>query len=115
MPRYIAKFTDGGESWYLDWSSVVDAPVTCGMSLDEFREYYREEYGPGAMDGLEERLARVKEKGTSARLHDSVESLIRCNRAGAGETRLTMAQIIDHYCLGVEPQPEGEPWGDEES
>lgn len=41
MPRFIIKLTDpkDGLSYYLIWSTVVDAPVTYGLSLDEIKEW----------------------------------------------------------------------------
>jgi hypothetical protein len=41
MGRFICKFEDKDDVYYLEWSTVVDAPVTFGMSLEEFKEYYR--------------------------------------------------------------------------
>jgi hypothetical protein len=28
MPRYIVRLDDGGTAYYLEWSTIVDAPVT---------------------------------------------------------------------------------------
>lgn len=100
MPRYICKFIDGDKSYYLEWSTIVDAPVTSGMSLEEFRGYFRDEYGRKSMADLEDRLKRVEEKGTSSIMHDSVDDVIALNRAGKEETRLTLEQIIEGYCRG---------------
>lgn len=49
MPRYIIKIKDK----YFEWSTIVDAPVTNGMSLTEFRSYYQSEYGEDAMKNLD--------------------------------------------------------------
>ncbi len=99
MPRYICKFRDGDKDYYMEWSTVVDAPVTFGMSLEEFKEHYKEEYGnQGMRMEFEERMKRVEEKGTSSRLDDSVEDMIQGNRAGKDETCLTVEQIIEGYC-----------------
>ncbi len=95
MPRYIVKLQD----YYLEWSTVVDAPVTYGMTLEEFKEYYQQEYGADGMRNLLDRLLRVEAKGTSSQLDDSVESVVSCNRAGKDETSLTVEQIIDFYCV----------------
>lgn len=103
MPRYIAKFTDkkSKKDFYLEWSTVVDAPVTYGVSLEEFKKYYESAYGRKSMDELSDRLMRVEQKGTSSQIDDSVEELISCNRAGDGETELTYDQIVETYCLQV--------------
>jgi len=98
MPKFICKL--GGK--YLEWSTIVDAPTTYGMTLEEFKQYYKEQYGLSSMNELEERLRRVEQKGTSSQIDDSVEDLIRGNRAGKDEKELTMKQLIKEYCLRVE-------------
>ena len=85
--------------YYLEWSSVVDAPVTFGMSLEDFKEYYRMMYGEQGMRGLDERLARVATKGTSDFADPDVEATISGNRAGPDEARLTQEEIFITYCL----------------
>jgi hypothetical protein len=101
MGRFICKVTDpqDNKDYYLEWSTVVDAPVTWGMTLEKFEEYYREEYGRRSMDfEFIERMDRVEKKGTSSRLDDSFDDVISCNRAGKNDTNLTKEQIIDAYC-----------------
>jgi len=98
MPKFICKFTEGDQSWYLEWSTVVDAPTVFGMSLEEFKEYYKDEYGRQGMWDFDKRLERVEAKGTSSMMHNSVEEVISGNRAGKDETELTLKQIISYYC-----------------
>lgn len=63
MGKFIIKIHDH----YLEWSTIVDAPITLGMSLDEFRAYYQDMYGRAdAMYGLPDRIARADATGTSA-------------------------------------------------
>jgi hypothetical protein len=95
MGRYIIKIKD----YYLEWSTVVDAPITFGMTLDEFKGYYRDEYGKDAMRRLPGRLQRVEEKGISAHDLDGIESLGKFNRAGPDESTLTLDEIYQAYCL----------------
>jgi hypothetical protein len=102
MPRYIVKLNDGNRDYYLEWSTVVDAPVTFGVSLEEFKQGYQEQYGTEGMRALAERLVRVEKKGTSDLLHGSVDELLQFNRAGKGETCLTKEQIIDAYCVNTD-------------
>lgn len=104
MPRFICKITDKEQSWYLEWSTVVDAPVTFGMSLEEFKEYYKDEYGRQGMQDLDKRLERVEEKGTSSMMHSSVSELISWNRAGKDGSILTKQQLIDVYCTRIIPE-----------
>lgn len=94
MPRYIVKLADK----YLEWSTVVDAPVTLGMSREAFQAYYLNLYGTKAKAELEERLERVDKKGLSARNGWTIEDLIRSNRAGPHETRMTEEEIIEAWC-----------------
>lgn len=102
MPRYIMKLTDEKEKkdYYLEWSTIVDAPVTFGMELGEFREYCRHEYGQNGLRDFDERIARANEKGISAYPpFDDMNSYFRYNRAGGNETTLTKEQIIEKYCI----------------
>lgn len=92
MGKFIVKLFDQ----YYEWSTVVDAPVTFGMSLNELRFYIFKKYGNDGLNQLPQRLLRVEEKGTSARDRD-LESLIRSNRAGKDEKHLSRFQIYDVY------------------
>jgi hypothetical protein len=106
MPRFICKITDNDQAWYLEWSTVVDAPVTFGMSLENFKEYYKDEYGRQGMEELPQRLERVESKGTSAMLYESLEDLISWNRSGKEGSCLSKQQLIDVYCTRIIPENE---------
>ena len=97
MPTYIIKFDTADGPRYLDYSTICDAPITVGMTLDEYKAYYREEYGRKGVDNLDDRLRRADAKGTSSHIHSSVAAVIRFNRAGKDETRLTIEQLVDFY------------------
>ena len=90
MGRVIIKIHDDRDNrdYYMEWSEVVDAPVTYGMNLEMFKDYYRKEYGENGMRGLPERLERVEYKGTSSTVEDGVDIYFILNRAGEGETLL---------------------------
>lgn len=96
MPNYICKFECNGQPRYLEWSTIVDAPVTFGYSLEDFKRWYRSRYKEMA-ESLEERLARVEAKGCSS-LDETLDELIKGNRAGPNETSLTKEQIVEQYC-----------------
>jgi hypothetical protein len=101
MPRYIIKLHDKKENkdYYLEWSTVVDAPVTYGQSLEDFKEYYKQANGTNSMAELEERLKRVEEKGISGIApFDDLEAEISRNRAGENETSLDLDGILERYC-----------------
>lgn len=99
MARYIVKLTDhDGTDWYLEWGSIVDAPVTNGMTREEFCIYYRDRYGRTGQLDLPGRMARVDRKDVSAWDYDSADHLLQGNRAGEDETELTREEILEHYC-----------------
>jgi len=93
MSRYIIKIKDK----YFEWSTIVDAPITNGMSLSEFRSYYQSEYGENGMKNLDERLKLVEAKGISSILDHNLEEFIKYNHAGDNETRLSMNEIYEKY------------------
>lgn len=95
MGRFIVKLED----YYLEWSTIVDAPVTFGMSLEQFKEYYQGEYGRSSMVDLERRLERAEKFGTSSLNDSRTDELIAGNRAGPNETSLTVEEIVKAYCL----------------
>jgi hypothetical protein len=110
MPDIIIKLSQGDQSWYLEWSKISDAASSYGMTLEEFKEFYRDEYGRSSMEELERRLVRVEQIGTSSRMHSSAEDVISYNRAGQEETCLTKEQIIGYYCTReLTEQPMGTP------
>jgi len=50
---------------YFEWSSVVDAPVSYAMTLEELVAYTKECYGYKALIVLDTRIKRCKTTGTS--------------------------------------------------
>lgn len=107
MPSYIVKLEGGvdgapdGGPWYMEWSTIVDAPTSDGMPLEEFKRHYRALYGERGAAELPVRLARVERNGTSAAWRAmSVRELIAGNRAGAGESELSYAELVRVYCIG---------------
>lgn len=99
MPRYIIKLTRGNEARYLEWSTVVDAPVTYGMTLDDFKNYYLKRYGEEQAERLDERLKRVEATGTSSIGYRDLAELLSGNRAGPNEKHLSQEALWDQYCI----------------
>jgi hypothetical protein len=97
MPRYIVKIVDDGVPYYLEWSTIVDAPVTYGMSLEEFKEYYKSKYGEEGFAKLDERLERVEKFGSSTVDGWTALDVISGNRAGLNERELTFDEIVRKY------------------
>lgn len=90
MPRYTVKLTDGKDNkeYYLVWSTIVDAPVTYGMSKENYMEWYKEEYGRIA---LEEWLQGKRNMA-------DIEEFLNYNRAGENEEQLDKEGILNKYC-----------------
>lgn len=100
MPRYIIKLSNplNNKDYYLDWSTIVDAPITHGMEIEEFKEYYKSNYGILSYEHeLPKRLERVSRYGTSS-LVSTLDDLIMCNKAGDDGHCLTYEEIIEKYC-----------------
>lgn len=98
MGRIIVKVKDV----YCEWSSIVDAPVTSGMSLDELTDYVRWRYGEEGVQELPQRLARVEQNGTSSLEGTTLAELTGFNRAGPHETTLDLDGL---YALLTTPEP----------
>lgn len=88
MGRAVFKF---GEDQYLEWSSVVDAPVTLLMPKAEAVRLWGEA-----------RVKRADKRGHSYQdaymnERETPEELISCNRAGPNEETLTLPAFLRRY------------------
>jgi hypothetical protein len=90
MGRVILKLA---EDEYVEWSSIVDAPVTYILSREKMLDHLRDEYGRHGWRENVERMKRADEKGSSAWGSETVAELIEFNRAGINETCLSLEQI----------------------
>ena len=107
MPNVILYLRDGREGWYLEYSTVVDAPTTGGMRHNEMLRHLAREYGRADLKGHKARLARAHANGSSYRFDkESAEDVIRSNRAGPGELSLTKKGILDLYCRDAPDWPD---------
>lgn len=96
MSRPIIKLGD----YYLEWSSIVDAPIMFGLTLEEFKDYYEAKYGTSGMNDLDARLERADLNGTSyLGDYNDVATTISCNHAGPDECELTEEELYQAYCL----------------
>ena len=95
MGQFIIKLEDK----YAIYSTIVDAPIAGGMTLEELHEWTRFKYGQAGIDELPARLARVEAKGTSAINEESAQSTVSGNRAGKNESTLTWEQLVA-WCNG---------------
>lgn len=126
MGRGIVRVANDQGEWYLEWSTVVDAPVTFGMTRDELEDhmtvaaensYFRESVDdPIIREAInrevEQRLERLDAKGTSF-VDSTGKELLSFNRAGKNETHFNEDQIIEWYCVKKQdPGVEGKSWNE---
>jgi len=86
---------------FMEWTSVSDGPASLLLTEEQFRRYWREEYGRNRWHELAEILLLVKKYGTSARRY-TVDDIIKGNHAGKEGKHLTKKQIVEAYT----PTPE---------
>ena len=86
------------------WSTVVDAPIIeRGLSLDDYRTWCEECYGPRCNGDFDRRTQKAIAQGTSSILNHTLEELIEGNRSGPGERTLTKDEFISKYLTIGEP------------
>jgi len=106
VPTYVIEHVcSDGAPRYLIWSTIVDAPLTFGCTLDNIFDVWRERYGDHGVQVLKRNLA--------SHGFDSLDDVVVENRAGKNETRLSRQQIIDYYLErrgDPDDPPLGEPW-----
>lgn len=99
MSHIIVMLERNGERRYCEWSTIMDAPLSCLLPRDEFIELFREKKDQEALLQLPQRLKRADDKGTSS--YDGTRAgLLDGNRAGPNETHLTETEIWDRYSVG---------------
>ncbi len=94
MGRAIIKL---GEDKYIEWSSVVDAPVSYICTRAGMIDLMNAEYG--RKNETEQIMLETDEHGCSAwkRGYKKLEDFIAGNRAGDKETKLTKEEILEKY------------------
>lgn len=85
-----------GIDYYFEWSTLTNAPITYGMPLDEFGEYYHQVYGEEGVNGFLERMKRVFKKGISTIQYD-LTTLLSTNRAGENGAHISNEEILERY------------------
>jgi hypothetical protein len=115
MPRIILYHEP--TELYLEYSTVVDAPVTVAVPRDEMHSYLVKRYGEG-VDGetsTDSRLDRAKAVGSSELwTTNTLEEAVYCNHAGRDGTRMSYEQFVDWFFvrrMGAESPPQT-PVGD---
>jgi len=97
MGKLIMRITDDRDNidYYFEWSTMVDAPVTYGMSLENFKRYYETEYGRSSLIDLESRLKRVELTGCSSLIGETFDNCLRL--AQANGSKFTKIDILDTF------------------
>lgn len=100
MGHFIIKLKDENtkKEYYLEWSSVVDAPITWGLTLKQLKQRIKKESGNEGLKELVDRLKRVEKTGTSC-LGSTLDNHIFVNRAGSRGQHITKEQMIQKYCI----------------
>ena len=82
---------------FFEWSTIVDAPRTHGMTEDELRDYIKEEEGNQGLRVLDERINKARKNGHSYFVSSdkTAEEFVRFNRAGPEESQLEPWQIYE--------------------
>lgn len=92
MSRFFVKLIKNDVPHYLVWSTVVDSPISDGMPLEQFKEYFISSRGKDYIEYFE------KEIEIADRKYQENLKFIRKNRAGKNEKQLTIPEIIALYC-----------------
>lgn len=94
MSHLVIKVRD----YYLIWSSVVDAPVSFGLTYPDLVRWVRREEGLKGLALLDEQMKFIERYGTGS-CNIKAESLFSFNRAGPDESSLNEEEIYRAYCL----------------
>lgn len=99
MARIILKIKDDktNKEYYLEWSTIIEAPVTYGLSLAGFKEYYKDEYGKVGLKVLEEEMERINRTGTNSK-YNTAEYYFENNQAGRHGACIDKEEILNRYC-----------------
>lgn len=89
-------------SW-LEWSTILDVPVTTGMGRDDMRDLLTARGEPA--DEVERALDAAERNGTSIRDQRQpgwgmgIGQLVAGNRAGPGESEMPENEIVRRYLV----------------
>ena len=93
MGRFIVKLD---KNKYVEWSSIVDAPVTFILNKKEMLSYLDEMYGKSCYFKNRKDINLADEKGTSSFMY-GLEILKSYNRAGEKEEVISFDEIMERY------------------
>jgi hypothetical protein len=87
-----------GSEQFVMWSNTVDAPVSPVMGRDDLVRELQSKYEFAEQEATQT-LERAEADGTSSG-DTTLEEALDVNRAGPGEQRLTLEEIIEQYTEG---------------
>ena len=83
---------------YNIYSTIADGfYFESSLSLDELKEYIKDNRGSTGLKELDGRLYRAHSTGHSSLEGGSLDDYLCCNRAGENEKRLTTEQCIAQF------------------
>lgn len=96
MPAYIIQHNN----IFNVYTTVADGCYfVSGLTLDELKTWYKEEYGQQGMIGLDERIERALKKGTSSMMDKDLKECVSCNRAGPNESKMSYEDFINKFLV----------------
>lgn len=94
----MANFILHHNGVYQIYTTIADGPCyERGLTLAELEEITRREYGEQGMRNLPARLERAHATGCSALSGETLAECLECNRAGPGESHLSVEEFIKKY------------------
>lgn len=88
---------------WLEWSTILDVPVTTGMTRAEMTSYLTGRGEPA--DEVERALDTAERNGTSVRdvrnpgWGMTIDQLLKGNRAGVEEAEMPVEEIVQRYLV----------------
>lgn len=67
------------------------------LTLEQLTAYIKEELGERGLHDLPDRLRRAHRHGSSSHILPTLEDTIACNRAGPGETHMSVDEFVAKY------------------
>ena len=93
MPQRIVRLKDR----YLEWSTLVDAPVSQAMTREKLDAYMRNRLGDTYMEQTHPLRMKTVDKWGTSREGLTAEELVAYNRAGPDESSISIDEILQRY------------------
>jgi hypothetical protein len=94
MGKAIISWKLGDVRRFAVWSSIVDAPITGAMTRHGLEKWLTDEHGRHAVEDYARHIDRAEVYGTSVLYHKSLIDTVWLNRAGPGESWLSLSGIM---------------------